>query len=327
MLAKEFSCSIDPLADLIDLHNQIQKRFTHIYLLDKDSQEFSEMGNGLIYHAEVFMKKNTPIEVIQQFSTLFEENISFVRFFWVNYMTVKLREKIYLTKGILNEVFICEEALISLISYIKEKFHILDGTKRELFAEHVLNFYYTKLRKNIIEFLKEKRPGFLQIDREFAQLQKSLSSDFHNYTIPECCIYSTLYEDYQNLIINPSELNNKIKFFFHVKYFIQKFSIYKVLTWLVYQNNKFIKDFLAISTLKSIDIFTDFKIPESDPPIWIYIKGLHQICPIFEWSLKAVIPIVVPVSQEQVQSCPTLENFTVDEILGILNLFHHKISK
>jgi hypothetical protein len=182
------------------LHNKIQAKCSYIYERTNDSEEFFEIVNVFIYHAELYLRENTPFEVIQHFSTLFEGNITFVRFFWHSYLTFRLERKHNLVKGVLNELNMSKEALVSLIFYIKENFFMLDVTEREQFADLVLHFYYSKLRNKIFKFFKGKKEEFFQIDREFALLQKSVSSDFYNYTIPEGCIYYTLYEDCQKMI-------------------------------------------------------------------------------------------------------------------------------
>jgi hypothetical protein len=326
-LAKEFSCSTDPLGDLMDMHNKIQQKIDYVLQLDTNSEEFIEMGAGFIHHVELLPSKYTPIEMIEQFSALFDSNVTFVSFFWVNYMTIRLKGIIFVHKGVLNELPMHVEGLVSLISYIKENFFVLNGLRRELFAYLALDFYYLKIRRNILPFLKEKKPEFLQIDREFALLQKSFTRDFRDYTIPEDFIYCILQKDHQNMITNPDEKDHKINFFFHVKYFIRKTTIYKILYWLAYQDTKFIKDFLAISTLKAVDVYADPRVPEYNPPYWIYVKGLHQLCSLFAWKPKSRF-LVVKVSQEKIQSYSyTLETFTVDELSALLNFIYQKISK
>jgi hypothetical protein len=283
--------------------------------------------SGFIDHAQLFLGENSPIEVIEQFSALFDSNVTFVSFFWVNYLTIRLEGIISMFRGVFNQLPMHEKALYSLISYIKENFFVLVGMRRELFARLALDFYYLKIRRNILQFLKEKKPEFLQIDREFALLQKSLACYFCDYTISENSIYCTLQKDHQNMIANPDEKSHKINFFFHVKYFRRKTSIYKILYWLAYQDTKFIKDFLAFNTLKAINIFADLKVPHSDPPIGNYIRGLSHICPLFDWNLQSRFPEVA-VSQEYIQKFPsTLETFTVIELSALINFIYQKISK
>jgi hypothetical protein len=225
-----------------------------------------------------FMAVTAPCKVIRLYSALSEHNMSFVLYFWANFMTMTFESKVWSSEGGTDEQpKMWEKALISLISFINEHLLILEGKERDSFVELALEFYKFKLRRRARKYLKEKT--FDKIDREFHRFQKNAAASFYDFEVPNE-VHFSLLQAYLNINSSPNQPEHKAKFFFLVRYSIKKDDPFELLTWLTEMPTRFVKTFLVFCNFLAINIWKKKKIRKFK--LTQFKIGLGMIIPMFK---------------------------------------------
>ena len=267
------------------------------------------------------LQEGPPERVIQ---LSLQADIEFILFFWSDIIVGSSDNKFYWNPRniscIKSLLEVWDNALSSLIFYVKENLLILRESDCDNFVIPVLCLYHSKIRKNFKHVIKCQKSNdaikFLdKIDLEFYRLSKNLASGFPDYQIP-IDIHSSLLHEFINVTTFCDRFECKAKFFVIMRYFLRTTSTYDLLIWLADQRPNFIKFFLALNNYAAInaDVIRKIYLQKFRS---LYFKGLFRIVPVFQVYPKKNI-FTLTLTEDQIHiNHPSLNALTLSQI-GLL---------